>query len=100
MFTSPEAHFLHQRHLQIAELNETPDFRRVDYFLENQLGKARSIGRKLSKTKISDNDVEKKITKHTARLDLMSDVLTDLHKTTQVEPRAMTPYKCNVNLIS
>lgn len=100
MFRSPEAHFLHQRHRQITELNETPDFRRVDYFLDKQLGKACQIGRKILKTKISDVTVEKKIAKHTARLELMSDVLTDLHKTTQVEPRAMTPYKCNVNAIS
>lgn len=100
MFRSPEAHFLHQRHHQITEINETPDFRRRDHFLEKQLGAVCDTGRKISKTKVSDDVILKKIVKHTARLELMSDVLTDLHKTTQVEPRAMTPYKCKLNEIS
>ena len=80
-FNHPKAHFITQRFMQLRDLSDTPEERRVSRFLDFHLTFADRRARQAAKLDTGNHATNQALRKASLRLDRMRDVLENLDQT-------------------
>lgn len=91
MLRNPKGHFLTQRRKQLLDLENTPEQRRIERFLDHHLASADRTARQVAKLKIDNQSITDALQKVSVRLDRMRGVLEDLGQTVGSEATRAAP---------
>jgi hypothetical protein len=87
----PKGHYLHQRAKQIQLLAAVPETRRADHFLQNDLAQANRESRKATRIRVQDDSLREALLRSNERIERMSGILEELHKTIGDGSRSTSP---------
>jgi hypothetical protein len=69
MIANPKRHGLYQRHVQILDIEKTPNLNRAQHFLDGEMARADRLARQIKDLKPSDDKLSTRMKGHSNRME-------------------------------